>query len=143
RLIVPAIGCYFAGGWLRSARWGLLLPEHSVKTSTLFRALVVGFTVNNLLPLRMGEVARAYLLARWCRISYGATIASLVVERVLDGLSLAILLLVALRLLPGAPGYLLAVGVLAAAGFLGGALVLALAAWRASAVTGLAAYVAR
>jgi uncharacterized protein (TIRG00374 family) len=143
RWIVPAIGLYFVGVWLRSARWRLLLPEHSVKTSTLFRALVVGFTVNNLVPLRMGEVARAYLLARWCRISYGATIASLVVERVLDGLALAILLLTALTLLPGAPGYLLAVGVLAAGGFLGGALLLALAAWRASALTALAAFAAR
>jgi uncharacterized protein (TIRG00374 family) len=91
RLIVPAIGLYFIGVWLRSARWGLLLPEHTVRTSTLFRALVVGFTINNLVPLRMGEVARAYLLARWCRIPYGATVASLLVERVLDGLSLAIL----------------------------------------------------
>src|SRR5918912_1146960 len=98
RLIAPAIGLSFVGVWLRSASWGLLLPEHSVKTSTLFRALVVGFTVNNLLPLRMGEIARAYLLARWCKIPYGATVASLLVERVLDGLSLAMLLLVALPL---------------------------------------------
>jgi uncharacterized protein (TIRG00374 family) len=143
RLIVPAVCLYFVGVWLRSARWGLLLPEHVVKTSTLFRALVVGFTVNNLLPLRMGEVARAYLLSRWCRIPYGATIASLVVERVLDGLSLAVLLLIALWLLPTAPGYLLAVGVLAAAGFFGGAALLALAAWRATALTALAAFIAR
>ncbi len=142
RLIVPAVGLYFVGVWLRSARWRLLLPEHSVKTSTLFRALVVGFTVNNLLPLRMGEIARAYLLSRWCRIPYGATIASLVVERVLDGLSLAILLLVALTLVP-APGYLLLVGVLAAGGFLAGALLLALAAWRASALVDLATFFSR
>ena len=139
---MPAIGFYFAGVWLRSARWGLLLPEHSVKTSTLFRALVVGFTVNNLLPLRMGEIARAYLLSRWCRIPYGATIASLVVERVLDGLSLAVLLLLSLTLV-SAPGYLLVVGVLAAGGFLGGAIVLALAAWRAEMLTTLAGFFAR
>jgi uncharacterized protein (TIRG00374 family) len=141
-LIAPAIVLYFIGVGLRSVRWRLLLPEHSVKTSTLFRALVVGFTVNNLLPLRVGEVARAYLLARWCRIPYGTTVASLVVERVLDGLSLALLLLVALTLVP-APGYLLAVGILAAAGFLTGAGLLALAAWRASTVTALAGWVAR
>jgi glycosyltransferase 2 family protein len=143
RLIAPAIGLYFVGVWLRSARWGLLLPEHAVKTSTLFRALVVGFTVNNLLPLRMGEVARAYLLARWCRIPYGTTVASLVVERVLDGLSLAILLLLSLTLVPSAPGYLLVVGVLAAVGFLTGAGLLALAAWRASGITAVAGFVAR
>jgi glycosyltransferase 2 family protein len=141
RLIVPAIGLYFVGVWLRSARWGLLLPEHAVKTSTLFRALVVGFTVNNLLPLRMGEIARAYLLSRWCRIPYGATIASLVVERVLDGLSLAVLLLLSLTLI-SAPGYVLVVGVLAACGFLGGAVLLALAAWRASLITSLASFIA-
>jgi uncharacterized protein (TIRG00374 family) len=142
RLIVPAIGLYFVGVGLRSVRWKLLLPEHSVKSSTLFRALVVGFTVNNLLPLRMGEVARAYLLSRWCRIPYGTTVASLLVERVLDGLSLALLLLIALTLVP-APGYLLAVGIVAAAGFLTGAGLLSLAAWRASAVTAVAARVAR
>jgi glycosyltransferase 2 family protein len=140
-LIVPAIGLYFVGTWLRSARWGLLLPEHSVKTSVLFRALLVGFTVNNLLPLRMGEVARAYLLSRWGRVAYTATVASLLVERVLDGLSLALLLLVALWVLPSAPGYLWAVGGIAGAGFLAGALVLALAAWRASILVALANFV--
>jgi glycosyltransferase 2 family protein len=142
RLIVPAIALYFIGVWLRSARWGLLLPEHAVRTSTLFRALVVGFTVNNLLPLRMGEIARCYLLSRWARIPYGTTVASLVVERVLDGLSLAVLLLVALVLIP-APGYLLVVGVLAACGFIGGAVLLALAAWRSSLIVSLSAFMAR
>src|SRR5689334_3663601 len=94
-MLAPAIGLYFVGVWLRSARWRLLLPAHTVNTSTLFRTLLVGFTVNNLLPLRMGEVARAYLLARWAKVPYTATIASLLVERVLDGLSLALLLLFA------------------------------------------------
>lgn len=140
--IAPAIGLYFLGVWLRSARWGLLLPAHAIKTSTLFRALVVGFTVNNLLPLRMGEVARVYLLSRWCRVPSGATIASLVVERVLDGLSLAVLLLVALSVVP-APGYLRWVGGIAGAGFLSGAALLALAAWRTSAITAIAGLIAR
>jgi uncharacterized protein (TIRG00374 family) len=141
RLILPAIMLYFVGVWLRSARWRLLLPGYAVRTATLFRALVVGFTVNNLLPLRLGEVARVYLLARWCRVPYGATLASLLVERVLDGLSLAVLFLIALTMVP-APGYLL-VGVLAAGLFLAAAGLLALAAWRASAVTTVAGFIAR
>jgi uncharacterized protein (TIRG00374 family) len=142
-LLIPAIGLYFVGVWLRSARWGLLLPEHAIKTSTLFRALVVGFTVNNLLPLRMGEVARAILLSRWGAVAYTATVASLLVERVLDGLSLAVLLLIALKVLPDPPGYLWAVGTIAAIGFLVGAVVLAVAAWRASALSAMAKFVAR
>src|SRR5919201_5939255 len=113
-----AVGLYFAGVWTRSVRWGLLLPQQSVPTTTLFRTLVVGFTANNVLPVRMGELARAYLLARWRGVPYGATLASLVLERILDGLSLALLLLVSLRLLPSAaPGYLMAAGALAGAGF--------------------------
>ena len=141
RLIAPAVGLYFVAAGLRSARWGVLLPEHSVSTPVLFRALMVGFTVNNLLPVRMGEVARAYLLARWCHIPYGSTLASLVVERVLDGLSLSALLLVALLFVP-APGYLLVAGVLAAGVFTSGAVVVALAAWRSSTLLRLVGWVA-
>lgn len=141
-LVVPALVLYFVGVWLRSVRWGLLLPEYAVPTRTLFSALILGFTVNNLLPLRMGEVARCYLLARWARVPYGSTVASLVVERVLDGLSLAALLLFSLTLVP-APTYLLVVGLIAACGFVAGAAVLALAAWRSSSLLALAAFVAR
>jgi uncharacterized protein (TIRG00374 family) len=142
RLIPPAIGLYFIGAWLRSMRWRLLLPEYSVSTATLFRALVVGFTVNNLLPVRMGEVARAFLLSRWCRIPYGATLASLVIERILDGLSLSAMLLLSLRFVE-APGYLVAASVLVAGGFCGGAVVLVLAAWRNSAIVTITERVTR
>lgn len=143
RLLIPAVGLYFVGTWLRSMRWGLLLPAYALRTGSLFKALVIGFTVNNLLPLRMGEIARAYLLARWHQVPYGATVASLLVERVLDGLTLAMLLLIALAFVPAAPGYLLVAGVVAAAGFCGGAAVLALAAWRADLIVKLTALVAR
>ncbi|HLZ26404.1 MAG TPA: lysylphosphatidylglycerol synthase transmembrane domain-containing protein [Chloroflexota bacterium] len=142
-LIPAAIALYFVGIWVRSVRWRLLLPEHSVKLFTLFRALVVGLTVNDVVPLRAGEVARAYLLARWCRIPYGTTVASLVVERVLDGLSLAVLLLIALTLVPSPPPYLLVGAVGATAIFVTAATLLALAAWRASAIMALAGFVGR
>jgi glycosyltransferase 2 family protein len=143
RLLPIAIGLYFAGVWTRSARWGLLLPQQSVPTSTLFRTLVVGFTANNVLPVRMGEVARAYLLSRWGGVPYGSTLASLVLERILDGLSLALLLLVSLRLLPSPPGYLVLVGALAGAGFCVGGLLVAVAAWRSSAILAATRWVVR
>ncbi|HET6316339.1 MAG TPA: lysylphosphatidylglycerol synthase transmembrane domain-containing protein [Chloroflexota bacterium] len=143
RLIGPAIALYFAAAWLRSIRWGLLLPEYHVPTPTLFAALVIGFTVNNLLPIRMGEIARAYLLARWRRVPYGASLASLVVERVLDGLSLAVLLLVGLRFVDNRPDYLVIASVLLATAFLCGAAVLALAAWRPSVIVWMAELLAR
>ncbi|HEY7066821.1 MAG TPA: lysylphosphatidylglycerol synthase transmembrane domain-containing protein, partial [Chloroflexota bacterium] len=100
--VVPAIAVYFFGVWLRSVRWKLLLAPAvastqkgtasgappALSTQYLFRVLVIGFTVNNLLPARLGEVARAYLLWRGEHVEPGATIATIVLERVLDGLTL-------------------------------------------------------
>ena len=142
RLIPIAVGLLFAGILIRSIRWGQLLPEYQLKLRTLFSALLVGLTVNNVLPFRMGEIARAYLLARWGQVPYGSTAASLVVERVLDGLSLALLLLVSLTLV-AAPTYLLVGGAIAAVLFVGCAVLLALAAWRADSVIWAAQMVAK
>jgi uncharacterized protein (TIRG00374 family) len=128
--VVAALGLYAVAAWLRSVRWGLMLPPHSASTLTLLRALLVGFTVNNLLPARLGEAARAFLLKQWARVPVGITVASVVVERVLDGLTLAALLLLAVVLLPSAPSYLLAIGLMVGGGFVAGALVLGLIAWR-------------
>src|SRR5262249_28735280 len=84
-----------------------------------------------------------YLLARWCRIPYGATLASLVVERILDGLSLALLLLLGLRFVPDPPDYLVRGGLLIALLFAAGAAVLVLAAWRANAIVPVREFVTR
>ena len=143
RLLPIAIALYFAAVWIRSVRWRFLLPQQAVGTATLFRTLVVGFTVNNVLPMRMGEVARVYLLGRWGEVPYGSTLASLVAERILDGLSLALLLLVALRLLPNPPGYLVGIGALAAAGFCVGGVLVAVAAWRSSAIVTATRWIVR
>ena len=130
RLLPLAVGLYFVGLLVRSVRWSLLLPPGAVTVQTLFRALAIGFTINNLLPARLGEVARAYLLNRWAGVAYGITLASVVVERVLDGLTLVVLLLVAIALVPSPPGYLPGIGATVGAAFLGISLVLALAAWQ-------------
>ncbi|HZU05322.1 MAG TPA: lysylphosphatidylglycerol synthase transmembrane domain-containing protein [Chloroflexota bacterium] len=93
--ILPALAIYFGGVWLRAWRWRLLLRpalpaelRAQVRSGHLFRVLIIGFTVNNLLPARLGELARAYLLWRSNRVEPGATLATIVLERVLDGLTL-------------------------------------------------------
>jgi uncharacterized protein (TIRG00374 family) len=128
RFLPLAIGLYFVAVYVRARRWKLLLPSGMVSTGILYKALLVGFMFNNLLPVRMGEVARIYLLGRWRNVPYGLTTASLVVERILDGLALTVLLLVGLLFVP-APTYLLGAGLLVGAIFATVAVVLALAAW--------------
>lgn len=72
---------------LRAWRWQILLaPVRRVPWSPLFTATVVGYTVNNLLPVRLGEVVRALAGAHLGRAPLGGVVASLVVERLLDGL---------------------------------------------------------
>ena len=78
--------------WLRAARWQILLePFQKIKALTLLRWQIGGLLINNLLPLRMGEIARAYWAGHKSAISKSAVMATIVVERVLDISSIAVL----------------------------------------------------
>lgn len=89
---------------LRAARWRVLLRPRYPDTRFVprFGATCIGFAVNNLLPARLGEFARAYSLSRTEGINIGASVASLVAERIFDGLVLAFFLFVTISL-PGFP----------------------------------------
>lgn len=89
---------------LRAARWRVLLEPGHVGSSfeARFGATCTGFAANNLFPARLGELIRAYVLSRVATVPFGASVGSLVVERVLDGLVLAIFLVVPI-VLPGFP----------------------------------------
>jgi uncharacterized protein (TIRG00374 family) len=141
RLVPPAVALYFVGVWLRSVRWRYLLPAPP-STHQLFRVSIIGFAVNNLVPVRIGDVARAYLLAHWCEVPYGTTVASLVVERILDGLTLALLLLGIVLFMP-APGYVVGLGAIATLVFGALAVVTVVAAIRPRVLTRIAALGAR
>jgi uncharacterized protein (TIRG00374 family) len=87
---------------------------------------------NNLLPLRAGELVRAYTASRLGNIRFTTVLSSIAVERIFDGLTIAALLTLAL-LSPDLPGGVMVGGVSVArlarvAGLLGGvALLLAIA----------------
>jgi glycosyltransferase 2 family protein len=89
--------------WLRAWRWHTLLEP--VAPTTRFRsrlaATTIGFMANNLIPLRVGEFARAYALSRQERVSMVASMGSIVVERLFD----AIFIFTFLFLSPMLPGF--------------------------------------
>lgn len=103
-LLALAVAVALSTFWIRAFRWGILLQP--VVGATPFQARVgsvfIGFTANNLLPARIGEIARAYSLSRVTGIPVAASIATLVVERLLDGLVLLALLFGAMAS-PGFP----------------------------------------
>ena len=91
---------------LRLFRWRLLLytdAHRAVAYPPLWHAIAVGFMANNLLPLRAGEVIRAFSVTRLAPVRMTAALSSLVVERLLDGFIIVGLLLFAI-LRAGIPG---------------------------------------
>jgi glycosyltransferase 2 family protein len=70
---------------LRALRWQYLLaPIGPTRFSQAFRTTVIGFAANAVLPARIGEVVRPYLLARREGLSITATFATIILERLLD-----------------------------------------------------------
>lgn len=98
--LFPAVVSYTMAFLMRGIRWRyLLLPIKKCKISNLISIVVIGFMANNLLPLRAGELIRAYVNGNKENISKSSSFATIIVERVFDGLVLVILLLVAFLLL--------------------------------------------
>src|SRR5262245_6454278 len=84
-LIAATVASVFVTYVFRTWRWQLLLqPIGRARFGPSFRATLIGFTAIFLLPGRVGEVLRAYLLAREERLNFSATFATVIVERLLD-----------------------------------------------------------
>ncbi len=83
----------------RTIRWQWLLkPMGNVKFWPACRALLIGITGNAVLPARAGEFLRAYVLGRSTGLSKTGIFATIVVERIFDGLTVLTLLLVVIVL---------------------------------------------
>jgi uncharacterized protein (TIRG00374 family) len=127
--LAPAVAVFFLGVWLRALRWSLLLrPMTAIPTRRLFPVIVLGFAANNVLPVRAGELVRAHELHRRERVSRTASLATILVERVFDGLTLLFLLGVVSLAVPLADwfAYVLRAGAVVFLGLLAAILALAL-----------------
>lgn len=90
---------------LRAIRWKVILEPvvPGVRFGPLWRAVCIGMMVNNVVPARVGELARAYALTREeRRLPFSASFASLAVDRVFDAVVVMLLMVVAL-MDPGLP----------------------------------------
>jgi len=90
-----SIPSYLLLVWFRALRWRYLTdPIQPIGTAPLVRAVSVGFMANNLFPLRMGEVVRSWYLARETGASAAALFGTVILERVIDTVSVIALVLV-------------------------------------------------
>ncbi|MCJ7434934.1 MAG: flippase-like domain-containing protein [Anaerolineales bacterium] len=84
--LIPGIGVYFIGVWVRAWRWHYLLkPIKEIPTQAMFPITTIGYMGNNIYPARAGEVLRAVILKRKEGVPVSASLATIIVERIFDG----------------------------------------------------------
>ena len=130
RWVAIAALLYLATFLPRGLRWARLLAGvQRLPLLHLSEVLIIGFMANNVLPFRLGEFVRAYVLGRKERVSATAAFATIVMERVCDGLTL-VLLLTVISLFYPFPVWVKRVGIVTAALFLGATAFMFLLAYR-------------
>lgn len=94
-LLIAGFGAVVVTYVIRAWRWQFLLsPIGPTRFRTAFRTTVIGFAALGVLPARAGDVLRPYLLARQEGLSVSATLATIVMERVLDLVAVLALLVI-------------------------------------------------
>ncbi|HJW84174.1 MAG TPA: lysylphosphatidylglycerol synthase transmembrane domain-containing protein [Anaerolineae bacterium] len=102
--LLPGIAVYFVAVVVRTWRWHYLLrPLKEVAVRDLFPVVVIGYMGNNVYPARAGELLRAYVLKRNERVSASASLATVIVERIFDGVVMLLFVFVALPFAPFLP----------------------------------------
>lgn len=128
--IMISLALFGASVWTRAQRWAAILrPLVSLRQTEAASLMTIGLAANNVLPARTGEIVRAVLLKRQRGVSGFAVLATIIVERILDGLVLAIFLAATIAL-AGGTNVLRLFATLVGGAFLGLTLLIALMALR-------------
>jgi len=95
-LIILAIVILLLSNVIRAWRWQILVkPIKDVSFEPAFSSIMIGYFGNSVLPFRMGEFLRAYVVADKTSLTASTAFGTIVIERILDfiGLSAVILLI--------------------------------------------------
>jgi glycosyltransferase 2 family protein len=95
--LLPGIAIYFVAVWARTWRWHYLLrPVKSIPLIRLFPIVCIGYFGNNVYPARAGEIFRAIALRTTEQVSISTSLATIIIERVFDGLVMLLFVFFAL-----------------------------------------------
>jgi uncharacterized protein (TIRG00374 family) len=87
--------------YLRSLRWKFMLPDiPGTSKKYLFSNVMIGFMINNILPARIGEFARSFILWKKNRFPLAISLGTLIVERIIDTLIFSIFFIIPVFVLP-------------------------------------------
>jgi len=100
-LLAAAIIFDILSYYCQGLRWELLLrPLGKISPLRTTQAIYAGLFTNEIVPLRPGELVRAYLVSRWLPVRFVSVFPSLAVERMFDGIWLVLAIAVAALLVP-------------------------------------------
>ena len=90
--------------WTKAVRWRLFFPQpDKLRVGALQETLYIGYMVNTVLPLRAGELVRAFLAAETERVPKSTALATVLIEKVLDLGTMALLLFLLGLIFPDLP----------------------------------------
>jgi glycosyltransferase 2 family protein len=100
-LIVPVLIILFTSHLIRALRWKLLIGSlgYHAKTYNAFFAVLIGYFTNQAVP-RLGEIAKCTMLARYEKIPADKLIGTIILERVIDAITLLLVFGITLIIQP-------------------------------------------
>ena len=102
-LIYLVLAVFFLWGsvWLRGMRWKCLFQDdNSPSITSLYKAELIGYFGNNVLPLRLGELLRSYIVGNEYSLSKSFVFGTVILERLMDTLTLALFALLVILTYP-------------------------------------------
>jgi hypothetical protein len=98
--LIPATLLLLLINWIRGYRWRLLMyPDTTISLTRIFHFVNIGYLFNNVFPAKAGEVVRAVLAGRMISGGIGQAFSTLLIERLLDVLTVVILLMILIPVL--------------------------------------------
>jgi uncharacterized protein (TIRG00374 family) len=99
--LLPVAALFILTQIVRSLRWGVILsPIKAISQRALFPITSVGFMAIIVVPMRLGEIVRPYLINVKASVPLGSGIATILIERTMDLLVLLLVLIVIIFRLP-------------------------------------------
>ncbi len=96
--LIPGLATFYISMYLRGVRWGLLFePNYHLNGRRLFPPIMICFAFNSILPARVGELVRCFYVGRREKTGVPTALATVIAERIFDGLCLLLMLAVASR----------------------------------------------
>ena len=97
----PSVIIYLLSLYFRTVRWQLMMNHiRPIPIKSLYPVVIIGYMANNLLPFRIGEIVRTYYLNQREGVSQTSALASILIERVLDAITLLLFITVVSQFAP-------------------------------------------